>query len=221
MVELYALRGKGDGGWAVAADLGWRSRLFRIVRGLVMNRIQYKGIGVVEGEYTIRTPSGVRLIFYQDGGTLFIAEGEMAIRALLGREQKSGPGESISRISFPLSMEDDDIAYISFSNYDMEVTRVVEEMEKEVGFLLLPSIRGIKGGTVKLRHGSGETLVGEIFFNVKEEGNIGEIEGDISYLIEVLDRFLNSQNLEIEKTINSADGSVTAQIMIHPAGGPK
>lgn len=222
-VELYALGSKEGGGWAVAADLGWRSRLFRMAQGLIMDRIQYKGIGAIEGEYMIRTPAGVRLLVYQDGGTLFIAEGEMPIRRILGREPGSGPDLGISPLKglFPQANEGKDIAYFAFSNYDMEVTRVVEEAEKEIGFLLFPSINSMKGGAVKLRYASGDTLVGEIFFNMREGGDIEGIEGDISYLMDLLDRFLSARNFKIDKTITREDGNIMAQMIIHPGGGPK
>ncbi len=222
-VELYVLDGNEGKGWAVATDLGWRSKLFRMVQGLIMDQVQYKGIGAIEGEYMIRTPAGVRLLVYQDGGTLFIAEGEMPIRRILGPESGSGYDIDISPLK-GLSLqagEEKDIAYIAFSNYDMEVTRVVEEVEKEIGFLLFPSISSMKGGTVKLRYARGDTLVGEIFLNIWEGGDIEGIEGDISYLMDLLDRFLSAQNFKVDKTINREDGHVTAQMMIHPGGGPK
>lgn len=222
-VELYVLNSKEGGGWAVATDLGWRSRPFRMVQGLIMDRIQYKGIGAIEGEHTIRTPAGVRLLVYQDGGTLFIAEGEMPIRRILGRESGGGPDMRISPLKglSPQANDGKDIAYIAFSNYDMEVSRVVEEVEKEIGFLLLPSISSMKDGAVKLRYASGDTLVGEIFFNIQEGGDIEGIEGDISYLMDLLDRFLSARGFKIDKMINREDGNIMAQIMIHPDGGPK
>lgn len=221
--ELYVLDSKEGGGWAVATDLGWRSRLFRMAQGLIMDQVQYKGIGAIEGEYMIKTPTGVRLLVYQDGGTLFIAEGEMPIRRILGRELGSSPGLRISPLKglSPQANEGKDIAYITFSNYDMEVARIVEEVEKEIGFLLLPSISSMKSGAVKLRYASGDTFVGEIFFNIREGGDVEGIEGDISYLIDLLDRFLSAQNFKVDKRIKREDGHIMAQVMIHPGGGPK
>lgn len=222
-VELYGLGSKEGGGWAIAADLGWRSRLFRILQGLIMDQIQYKGIGAIEGENMIRTPAGLRLLVYQDGGTLFIAEGEMPIRRILGPESGSGLDMSIGPLKglSPQVDEGKDIAYIAFSNDDMEVTRIIEEVEKEIGFLLLPSISSMKGGTVKLRYASGDTLVGEILLTAREGGDIDGIEGDISYLVDLLDRFLSVPNFKVDKTINKEDGHIMAQVMIHPGGGPR
>src|SRR4030065_2437441 len=83
VMEFY-LQGRKQGhGWAIVADLGWRSKLFRMFHGVIIGQMQYRGMGAIENEYVLRAPSGKRILFYQDGQTLFIAEGENIIEKII------------------------------------------------------------------------------------------------------------------------------------------
>lgn len=220
-VELYILSNKEGGGRALAIDLGWRSRLFRVMHGFIIRQIQYRGVGAIEGKYVIRTPAGLKLLVYQDAGTLFVAEGEGLISKILKPSSDRGPELNIPPLKglAPQVDVEKDIAYIAFSNSDMEFTKVIEDVEKEKGFLILPSVSSIKGGSAELRYASGNTLVAEISLVAREGGDIEGIEGDIGYLLDLLDRFLSTRNLKTELTINKENSNIMAHVMIHPANG--
>lgn len=217
VAEVYLVSSKEEGGWAIAADLGWRSRLFKTMHGFIMNQLQYRGVGALEGEYTLRTPSGRRLLLYQDGGTLFVAEGGALIRRIL----EHGSGTDYTQGSPYLqgrSLTFDDrkvILYLSFTNKEGDVERAVAMLERGIGFLLLPSARSISDGAVNVRSAGGNTLIAEMSVTAGEGGDIDEIEGDIGYLSDLLERFLSAQNMKTEKGITREDGKITAQIMIH------
>ena len=213
--EIYIFGSKEGGGRAVAIDLGWRSRLFRILHGFIIGQIQYRGFGAAEGENIIRTPSGLKLLVYQDAGTLFLAEGEELIGKILKPDLDKGKG-----LVPGVNMEQD-IAYISFSNNEMEFANVIEGLEKDIGFLLLPSAGSLKDGIIELRYAKGETLSAEISLGVRGGGNTEDIEGDIGYLIDILDRFLSTKNFKTEKTINKETGKIIVEVIIHPTGGTK
>ncbi|MBI5756711.1 MAG: hypothetical protein HZA12_07275 [Nitrospirae bacterium] len=217
VAEVYLLSSKGEGGWAIAADLGWRSRLFKTMHGLIMDQLQYRGVGALEGEYTLRTPSGRRLLLYQDGGTLFVAEGDALIRRII----EAGSDISYTQGSPYLqerSLTFDDkkvILYLSFTNKEGDVERAVAILERGIGFLLLPSAGGISDGAVNVRSAGENTLIAEMSVTAGEGGDIDGIEGDIGYLSDLLERFLSAQNMKTEKGITKEDGRITAQIMIH------
>lgn len=222
-IELYIAKTGEEGGRAVAVDLGWRSRLFRIIRGPIMDQIQYRGIGVIEGKYTIRTPEGKRILIYQDEGTLFLAEGDSVINRIIrpvsdkGKVSSVKPAEELTQQVY----DKKDIAYISFSNDNKEITRFIEDVEKKLGFLILSSSDSIKGGNIKLRQTGSNTLVMELSLGVTENSEIEVVEGDITYLIDLLDRFLSNSNLKAEMTINTENDNIMAHIMIHPTGESK
>ncbi|HAS17466.1 MAG: hypothetical protein A2035_06400 [Nitrospirae bacterium GWA2_42_11] len=222
-IELYVAKTGEEGEMAVAVDLGWRSRLFRIIRGTLMEQIQYRGVGVIEGEYTIRTPEGKRILIYQDEGTLFLAEGDNIINRIIrpvsdkGKVSGIKPGEELTQQVY----DKKDIAYISFSNDNKEITRSIEDLEKKLGFLILSSSGSIKGGTIKLRKTGSNTLVIELVIGVTDISEIEAIEGDITYIIELLDRFLSNSNLKAEMTINTENDNIMTHVMIHPTGKSK
>src|SRR3989304_4292259 len=65
VIKFYLQGGREGEGWAVVADLGWRSRLFRMLHGIIIGQMQYRGMGAIEDEHVFRTPSGTKLLFYQ------------------------------------------------------------------------------------------------------------------------------------------------------------
>src|SRR3990170_7304592 len=91
VMEFYLQGSKEGDGWAIVADLGWRSKLFRMLHGVIIGQMQYRGLGAIEDEYVLRAPSGKRILFYQDGQTLFFAEGENIIEKLIGPDTITGP----------------------------------------------------------------------------------------------------------------------------------
>ncbi len=214
-VELYLFNSREGGGWAMTVDLGWRSKLLRMMHGLIMEQIQYRGFGAIEGENTIRTPSGHKFLIVQDAGTLFVAEGENFSREILK------PASDRSAGLTPQVDAGENIAYISFSNREGEFAKVIEDEEKEIGFLILPSAGSLSDGIIKVRETAGDTLVAEISFGVREGGDMEGVEGDISYLTDLLDRFLSTRNFKTDKTINKENGKIIAQVMIHPLKNSK
>lgn len=220
-VELYMLTNSAGGGWGVAVDLGWRSRLFKLLHGFIMEQIQYRGFGAIEGENIIRTPDGFRILLYQDAGTLFVAEGEDMIGKIHGLAHAQSHMGSVGTSGGVTAKvkEKRDIAYISFSNHDMEISMAIEELERSIGFLLFPSAGSIKDGTIAVRYASGKNVVAEIYIVAREGGDIEGIEGDISYLLDLLDRFLSTSNFKTDRTINRENNSIIAQVMMHLSGG--
>ncbi|MBI5192867.1 MAG: hypothetical protein HZA08_05435 [Nitrospirae bacterium] len=217
--ELYVLKNVEGGGWAAAIDLGWRSRLFRRIHGIIMNQMQYRGFGAIEGKSILRTPTGVKIIVYQDKGTLFIGEGEHVVKSIMypaqGGSVKSSVGLS-SQVS-----DKRDMAYLLFVNNDKEFSKVIEGMEQEKGFQILPSVNSLRGGTIKIRRPTGSTLIAELSLLINDNGDITGVENDLGYLADLIDRILSTNNLKVDKTINKENGNITAQVMIHPVGGPK
>ena len=53
----------------------------------------------------------------------------------------------------------------------------------------------------------------------REDGDFEGLEGDITYMVTLLERFLYAQNMKTDVTINREENKITAQIMIHPEGG--
>lgn len=221
--ELYVLKNAEGGGWAAAIDLGWRSRLFRKIHGIIMNQMQYRGFGAIEGKSILRTPAGIRIIVYQDKGTLFIGEGERVVKSIMYPPQGQGMGMNVKSSDGLISQISDkrDMAYLLFVNNDKEFSGVIEGMEQEKGFQVLPSVNSLRGGTIKIRRPSGSTLIAELSLLINDNGDIAAVENDLSYLSDLIDRFLSTNNLKVDKTINKENGNITAQVMIHPVGGPK
>lgn len=222
-VEVYLAKTGEEEGRAVAVDLGWRTRLFRIIRRPLMDQMQYRGIGVIEGDDIIRTPAGKRILVYQDKGTLFLAEGDSIINRIVRpvpEEDKMSNSKTAEGLSQQV-YDKKDIAYISFSNDNMEITRFIEDVEKKIGFLILSSSGSIKGGTIKLRQTGSNTLVIDLVIGVSDNSGIEVIEGDVTYIVELLDRFLSGSNLRAEMTINTENDNIMTHVMIHPTGGSK
>lgn len=221
--ELYVLKNTEGGGWAAVIDLGWRSRLFRNVHGIIMNQMQYRGIGAIEGKYILKTPAGIKIIVYQDKGTLFIVEGDSVVRSIMYPVQVKDKGMNVKSTDGLVSQLSDkrDMAYLLFINNDKEFSKVIEGMEQEKGFQVLPSVNSLRGGTMKIRRPSGSTLVAELSLLINDTGDIAGVENDLGYLIDLTDRVLSTNNLKVDKTINKENGNITAQVMIHPVGGPK
>lgn len=220
-IEVYLLKGEEKGGWAIAADLGWRSRLFKLIHGFIMGQIQYRGLGAIEGENIIRTPGGLRILVHQDEGTIFVAEGDNIIEKILGAVHVRNYKGSVGALEgfAAEGREKRDIAYISFSNHNREVSKAIEELEGNIGFLLLPSADSIRDGTIRVRFAGGNSPVAEISIVAREGGDMEGIEGDISYLLDLLDRFLSTGNFKTDRTINRENNSIIAQVMIHQSGG--
>ena len=210
VVELYLFSSQEGGGWAMAVDLGWRSRLFKALHGLIMRQIQYRGFGAVEGENTIRTPSGRKFLLYQDAGTLFVAEGETL-------SQK--PPESIADrgLGLPPAVSPEEIIVsLSFSNKEMAFEKVIKGLEEEIGFLLLPSAASLKEGTLKIRYAGDNSLAAEIDLNVREGGDMEGAEGDVDYLLDLMDRFLSTHDFKTERTIRRENNKIMTQLILRP-----
>lgn len=221
--ELYVLKNAEGGGWAAAIDLGWRSRLFRKIHGIIMNQMQYRGFGAIEGTSILRTPAGIRIVVYQDKGTLFIGEGERVVKSIMYPVQGQGANINVKSSDGLISQISDkrDMAYLLFINNDKEFSGVIEGMEQEKGFQVLPSVNSLRGGTIKIRRPSGSTLIAELSLLINDNGDIAAVENDLSYLTDLIDRIISTNNLKVDKTINKENGNITAQVMIHPVGGPK
>lgn len=208
--ELYLFSSKEGGGWAMAVDLGWRSRLFKTLHGFIMRQIQYRGFGAVEGGDTIRTPSGRKFLFYQDAGTLFVAEGETL---------RQKPPESIADSGLgvpPAVSPEEDILFLSFSNKEMAFEKVIKGLEEEIGFLLLPSAASLKDGTLKIRYAGDNSLVAEIDLTVREGGDMEGAEGDVDYLLDLMDRFLSTHDFKTERTIRRENNKIMTQLILRP-----
>lgn len=220
-VEFYLQDSKSGGGWAIAADLGWRSKIFRMLHNVIIGQMQYRGVGAIEDDYNLRTPAGTRLLFYQDGGTLFVAEGENIIERILVPD--SITGHNVDRADLQNSiLETQDkrvMTNISFSNIDGDVTKGIEMMEGKAGFMLFPSAGSLIKGSMNIRQTGRDTIAGAITLVVREDGDIEGVEGDAAYLTDLIDRFLSAQDMKSDRTINREDSKITIQIMIHPDGG--
>jgi len=194
----------------MAVDLGWRSRLFKALHGFIMRQIQYRGFGAVEGENTIRTPSGRKFLLYQDAGTLFVAEGETL-------SQK--PPESIADkgLGLPPAVSPEEIIVsLSFSNKEMAFEKVIKGLEEEIGFLLLPSAASLKEGTLKIRYAGDNSLAAEIDLNVREGGDMEGAEGDVDYLLDLMDRLLSTHDFKTERTIRRENNKIMTQLILRP-----
>ena len=211
--ELYLFSSKEGGGWVMAVDLGWRSRLFKALHGFVMGQIQYRGFGAVEGENTIRTPSGRKFVVYQDAGTLFVAEGEALSQKIPGSIADSGAGLP------PELSPEKNILSLSFSNKEMAFEKVVKDMEEEIGFLLLPSAGSLMDGTFMVRYAGDNSLAAEIVLGVREGGDMEGVEGDVGYLVDLLDRALSTHDLKTERTIRREGNKIMAKMIVHLNGG--
>lgn len=223
--ELYVLKNKEEegGGWTAAIDLGWRSKFFRRIHSIIMEQMQYRGVGAIEGKYIIRTPAGSGILVYQDKGTLFIGKGDSLIKKILTPLQGKVINQNLKSSEGLMSQISDgkDIAYILFLNNGMEFSKVVEGIERENDFSLLPSVNSLRGGTVKIRHPGSDTVVAELSLMIQDNGDISGVENDLGYLLDLFDRLLSTSNLKIDRTINKENGNITAQVMIHQVGGPK
>ena len=221
VMEFYLQGSKEGDGWAIVADLGWRSKLFRMLHGVIIGQMQYRGMGAIEGEYVLRTPSGTRILFYQDGGTLFFAEGENIIEKIIGPDTITGHNTDRADLqkSAPETGDDKVITSVSFSNIDGDVTKAIEMIEGRAGFMLMPSAGSMIKGSVDLRQAGSDTISGMITLVSRDDGDVEGLEGDITYIITLLERFLYAQNMKTDITINREESKITAQIMIHPEGG--
>ncbi len=211
--ELYLFDSQEGAGWAAALDLGWRSRLFKALHGFVMGQIQYRGFGAVEGENTIRTPSGRKFVVYQDAGTLFVAEGESLSQKIIESVADSGAG-----LPPELSPEKNILSF-SFSNKEMAFEKMVKDMEEEIGFLLLPSADSLTNGTFMVRYAGDNSLAAEIVLGVREGGDLDGVEGDVGYLVDLLDRALSTREIKTERTIRREENKIMAQMIVHLNGG--
>lgn len=221
--ELYILKNKDGGGWAAAIDLGWRAKLFRRIHDIIMAQMQYRGFGAIEGKYILRTSAGLKILVYQDNGTLFIGEGESVIKDILYPAPVKDTNLNVKSSQGLMSQISDrkDIAYLLFLNNGMEVSKAVEGLEKDKGFLVFSSVSSLRGGTIKIRRPGGDTVVAELSLMIQDNGDISGVENDLAYLLDLSDRFLSTSNLKVDRTINKENGNITAQVMIHPVGGPK
>jgi hypothetical protein len=213
VAELYLFSSKEGGGWVMAVDLGWRSRLFKALHGFIMRQIQYRGFGAVEGENTIRTPSGRKFLVYQDAGTLFVAEGEVLSQKIPGAVMDSGAGLP------PELSPEKNILSLSLSNKEMAFEKVVKDLEEDIGFLLLPSADSLMDGTFMVRYAGDNSLAAEIVLGVREGGDMEGVEGDVGYLLDLLDRFLSTHDLKTGRTIRKEGSKIMAQLTLHPNGG--
>ncbi len=221
VIEFY-LQGSRDGsGWAIVADLGWRSKLFRMLHGVIMGQMQYRGVGAIEGDHVLRTPSGNRILFYQDGRTLFFAEGEQIIDKIIGTDALTGTDSDRADLQISADETEDSrfITSVSFSNIDGDVTKAIEVLEGKAGLMLLPSAESMINGSVDLRQTGTDTVSGMITLVSREGGDVEGLEGDVTYIISLLERFLYAQEMKTDITINREQNKITAQIMIHPEGG--
>ncbi len=219
VMEFYLQSSKDGGGWAIVTDLGWRSKVFGMLHRVIIGQMQYRGIGAIEGEYVLRTPSGTRLLFYQDGRTLFIAEGENIIGKIAGNGSLTKNADRADLQDIASGTQDKRVmANMSFSNIDGDVTKGIEMLEGKAGFMLLPSAGSLIKGSMDIRKTGRSTIAGVITLLVREDGDIEGVEGDATYLADLLDRFLSGQNMKTDRTINRENSKITIQIMIHPDG---
>lgn len=221
VMEFYLQGSKEGNGWAIVADLGWRSKLFRMLHGVIIGQMQYRGMGAIENEYTLRAPSGKRLLFYQDGQTLFVAEGENIIEKIIGPETITGHATDRADLQESALKTGDDrfICSVSFSNIDGDVTKAIEILEGKAGFMMMPSAGSMIKGSFDLRQTGSDTISGMIALVGREDGDFEGLEGDITYMVTLLERFLYAQHMKTDVTINREESNITAQIMIHPEGG--
>lgn len=218
--KFYLQGGKEGEGWAVVADLGWRSRLFSMLHGIIIGQMQYRGMGAIEGGNILRTPSGTRVLFYQDGRTLFVAEGEKIIEKITGPDSIAGTGTEGADIQGSAMGSGDRkvITSISFSNIDGDITRGVEMLEDRAGFILLPSAASLIKGRLEIRKTGSDTIAGTIELICREDGDIAGLEGDVTYIIALLDRLLSTQNMKTDSSVKTEGNNLTVNIMIHPEG---
>lgn len=229
--EFYVLKNKEGGGWAAAIDLGWRSKLFRKIHDLIMEQMQYRGFGAIEKKNILRTPAGLKILVYQDNGTLFIGEGESVIKGILypvhgpvhGPVHEKDTGINVTSSQGLMSQISDskDIAYMLFLNNGMEVSDMVKGLERDKGFLVFSSVNSLRGGSVKIRRPGSDTVVAELSLMIQDNGDISGVDNDLAYLLDLFDRLLSTNNLKVDKTINKEKETLTVQVMIHPVGGPK
>src|SRR3989304_4625225 len=160
VMEFYLQGSKEGDGWAIVADLGWRSKLFRMLHGVIIGQMQYRGMGAIEGEYVLRTPSGAKILFYQDGGTLFFAEGENIIEKIIGPDTITDHNTDRADLqkSAPETGDDKVITSVSFSNIDGDVTKAIEMIEGRAGFMLMPSAGSMIKGSVDLRQAGSDAI---------------------------------------------------------------
>ncbi len=220
VMEFYLQGGNGGAEWAIVADLGWRSRLFRMLHGVIMGQMQYRGMGAIEGEHILRTPAGDRILFYQDGRTLFIAEGENVIAKITGPDSVAGTGTERADIQKPAADAGDrkTIASVSFTNIDGDITRGAGMLEDKAGFILLPSSGSLMRGSVDIRKTGGAALVCTIALTAREDGDAAGLEGDVTYILALLDRFLSAQNMKTDSSLAREENRITVNIMIHSDG---
>ena len=197
----------------MAVDLGWRSRLFKALHGVIMRQIQYRGFGAVEGENTVRTPSGQKFLVYQDAGTLFVAAGESLSQKIPGSAGDSGAGLP------PELSPDKDILFLSFSNNEMAFEKAVKDLEEEIGFLLLPSAGSLTDGRLMLKYAGDNSLAAELILGVRDGGDMEGVEGDAGYLLDLLDRALSTYDLKTGRTIRREGNKIMAQMIVHLNGG--
>ncbi|MCC6545254.1 MAG: hypothetical protein IT392_12290 [Nitrospirae bacterium] len=221
VMEFYLQGSKEGNGWAIVTDLGWRSKLFRMFHGIIIGQMQYRGMGAVEGESVLRAPSGQRILLYQDGRTLFFAEGENIIDKIIGPVSTANPAADRSDLQISGSETSDNriISSVSFSNIDGDVTKAIESLEGRAGFVLMPSAGSMVKGSFDIRQTGSDTISGMIALTGREDGDFEGLEGDITYLVSLLERYLYAQNMKTDVTINREESTITAQIMIHPEGG--
>lgn len=212
--ELYLFSSQeGDNRWVMAVDLGWRSRLFKTLHGFVMGQIQYRGFGALEGENTIRTPSGRKFSVYQDAGTIFVATGVGLSQKVPGSVAEGETGLSL------VSSPDKNILTLLFSNREMAFEKAIKDLEEEIGFLILPSAGSLTDGTLMVRYAGDNSLAAEIILGVREGGDIEGVEGDVGYLLDLLDRVLSTRNLKTERTIRNEGNKIMARMIMHLNGG--
>ena len=92
-------------------------------------------------------------------------------------------------------------------------------LEGKAGFMLMPSAGSMIKGSVDVRQAGKDTISGMITLVSRDDGDVEGLEGDITYIITLLERFLYAQNMKTDITINREESKITAQIMIHPEGG--
>ena len=82
----------------------------------------------------------------------------------------------------------------------------------------MPSAGSLIKGSIDLRQTGSDTIAGTILLTVREDGDFKGLESDVTYIVDLLDRFLSVQNMKTDSTINREANNLTIQIMIHPDG---
>ena len=98
----------------------------------------------------------------------------------------------------------------------MAFEKVIKGLEEEIGFLLLPSAASLKEGTLKIRYAGDNSLAAEIDLNVREGGDMEGAEGDVDYLLDLMDRFLSTHDFKTERTIRRENNKIMTQLILRP-----